>query len=319
MGDRPMQTGPMRFSTRALPERARIAAWQEQFGRGMLRVDVEPLSDDPFNAEATLRSLPGLRTVSCATSITTRYDRAKELLADGDDSVGIMINLGRRAVVMHRGHEVALGPGEAIPMFTRAAAVLIATRHVGLLFPRSALTSRVRNLDAVPGTIPRETEALRLLVGYASMVRERFTLSTSSLQNAIVGHIHDLALLALGAQRAEDCRRAVAAARLNAALAFIKTNFNEPGLTGAEIARHQNISVRYLQRLIETTGKPLSAHLNELRLERACELLHDSDHQHRRISDIAMLSGFSDISYFNRQFRARFGDTPGNVRRGSHA
>ena len=33
-----------------------------------------------------------------------------------------------------------------------------------------------------------------------------------------------------------------------------------------------------------------------------------------RISDIALQSGFSDISYFNRLFRSRFGDTPSGVR-----
>ena len=33
-----------------------------------------------------------------------------------------------------------------------------------------------------------------------------------------------------------------------------------------------------------------------------------------RICDIALQSGFSDISHFNRFFRARFGDTPSGVR-----
>jgi AraC-like DNA-binding protein len=34
----------------------------------------------------------------------------------------------------------------------------------------------------------------------------------------------------------------------------------------------------------------------------------------RRISDVALQVGFSDISHFNRLFRSRFGDTPGGVR-----
>jgi AraC-like DNA-binding protein len=33
-----------------------------------------------------------------------------------------------------------------------------------------------------------------------------------------------------------------------------------------------------------------------------------------RICDIALQAGFSDISHFNRLFRARFGDTPSGVR-----
>jgi len=34
----------------------------------------------------------------------------------------------------------------------------------------------------------------------------------------------------------------------------------------------------------------------------------------RRISDVALQVGFSDISHFNRLFRSRFGDTPRGVR-----
>jgi AraC-like DNA-binding protein len=34
----------------------------------------------------------------------------------------------------------------------------------------------------------------------------------------------------------------------------------------------------------------------------------------RRVAEIALEAGFSDISYFNRLFRARFGDTPTGIR-----
>jgi len=34
----------------------------------------------------------------------------------------------------------------------------------------------------------------------------------------------------------------------------------------------------------------------------------------QRIAEIALRSGFSDASYFNRIFRKRFGETPRNVR-----
>jgi len=43
-------------------------------------------------------------------------------------------------------------------------------------------------------------------------------------------------------------------------------------------------------------------------------LLTNEQHGKRRISDIALEAGFSDISHFNRLFRARFGDTPRGVR-----
>jgi AraC-like DNA-binding protein len=43
----------------------------------------------------------------------------------------------------------------------------------------------------------------------------------------------------------------------------------------AQIARNLNVSPRYLQDLLAATGKPFSAHVNELRLARALALLQD--------------------------------------------
>jgi transcriptional regulator GlxA family with amidase domain len=63
---------------------------------------------------------------------------------------------------------------------------------------------------------------------------------------------------------------------------------------------------------LEISGAPFTARLTELRLQRAFALLGEPGPG--RISDIALEAGFSDISHFNRLFRARFGDTPRGVR-----
>ena len=62
-----------------------------------------------------------------------------------------------------------------------------------------------------------------------------------------------------------------------------------------------------------------TARVNELRLQKAFAMLMNEQHGKQRISDIAMEAGFSDISHFNRLFRARFGDTPSGVRGGGDA
>jgi hypothetical protein len=53
----------LRFSTREIPERERMLRWREEFGQNMLHVDIQPLSEVPFQAEAILRPLIGLRTL----------------------------------------------------------------------------------------------------------------------------------------------------------------------------------------------------------------------------------------------------------------
>jgi AraC-like DNA-binding protein len=121
--------------------------------------------------------------------------------------------------------------------------------------------------------------------------------------------------LGLNPDRAVGERRpsAVAAARLSAAFNQIAKCFQDPELSVAAVAHSQGISRRYLQRLLETAETSFTARVNELRLQRAFALL--SEPGTRRIAEIALEAGVSDISHFNRLFRARFGDTPGGVRR----
>jgi AraC-like DNA-binding protein len=88
----------------------------------------------------------------------------------------------------------------------------------------------------------------------------------------------------------------------------------EPGLTAAAVARSQGVSPRYLQRLLETSGTTFTQRVTELRLQRAFTLLNEASDGAGRIIDVALAAGFSDISQFNRLFRARFGDTPSAVR-----
>ena len=54
----------------------------------------------------------------------------------------------------------------------------------------------------------------------------------------------------------------------------------------------------------------------EQRLLLAHRILCEPMNAWRKISDVATAAGFSDISYFNRAFKARFDATPTDVRSG---
>src|SRR4051812_38384472 len=87
-------SGAHRFSTGNLPERERLSRWREEFGRGLVRVEIEPLAADdrPFQAQATFQALPGVRTGVC-TGTLAHYERTRALAAKGDGSIGVIINL----------------------------------------------------------------------------------------------------------------------------------------------------------------------------------------------------------------------------------
>lgn len=62
----------------------------------------------------------------------------------------------------------------------------------------------------------------------------------------------------------------------------------------------------------EVTGKTIVQHIRQLRIQRAVQLLETSDMDY---ADIAYELGFSDQSYFIKQFRERTGTTPAKYRK----
>jgi transcriptional regulator GlxA family with amidase domain len=70
-----------------------------------------------------------------------------------------------------------------------------------------------------------------------------------------------------------------------------------------------------VQQLLEGAGLSFSTFVRVSRLKRARRLLRDPLSSHLRIVDIAMMTGFGDLSHFNRAFRLQFGETPTDARR----
>ena len=316
MSAAPPGFAPLRFSTRALPERDRVPMWREELGRHLLRVDIEPLPGPPFHAEATLRVLPGLRTVAW-TGSATRFERTATMAAGGDGFISLIVNLGEGCTASQRGREVALGAGEAVAVLHEEAATVTCAQgsYLAVLVPRESLAARLRGVDdATMEPIPHATEPLRLLASYLSLMRDELLVTTPRLRRLVVTHVQDLVALALGPQRAAgvDGVSAIQAARLKAALDQIASGFHEPGSAWrrsrtARASRHAICSACWRPRACRSPRASTAP-----RLQRAFALLNGAES--RRISDIALEAGFSDLSHFNRMFRARFGDAPTAIR-----
>ncbi|OAF09978.1 transcriptional regulator [Bradyrhizobium centrolobii] len=309
-----------RFSTRELPERMRVPLWRETFGRGIVHADIEPLSNVPFQADATLQAIRGLRRLALKGS-PMRFKRLQACIADGDDSIGVIACSSSRIQLSQRGQETELRAGNAIAILHSEPATVsyVGGLQFGLAVPRDALAQRVTNVESLAmRPISNRTEALRLLMTYLKSAFNESVLAVPKLRDAVVAHIHDLVALAIGecAPLGESSASAVVAARHSAALDYIAAHFQEPELNVEIVARCQGISPRYLQRLMASSGSSFTGHVNELRLQRALKLLTESHAGTQRISDIALEVGFSDVSHFNRLFRARFGDSPRGVRCG---
>lgn len=76
-----------------------------------------------------------------------------------------------------------------------------------------------------------------------------------------------------------------------------------------------NVGVRYVQMLFESEGATFTAFVLAQRLAVAHRFLANPRLARRTIASIALGCGFGDVSYFNRSFRAAYGQSPSDVRR----
>ncbi len=86
--------------------------------------------------------------------------------------------------------------------------------------------------------------------------------------------------------------------------------------TRADIERITGYNGDYVERIMKKhTGKTLSAHGRDFLVQKAAELLKHTD---KSIAEICETLGYSNRSYFNRIFAARYGLTPSEFRKQCH-
>ncbi len=86
-------------------------------------------------------------------------------------------------------------------------------------------------------------------------------------------------------------------------------NFREPGFSVSHVADILNVSRRHLQRAFRFVGNTPRERLMDMRLDTARRMLND--HQAKSVAQVAYDCGFSDLSTFHRQYKARFKAPPG--------
>lgn len=92
---------------------------------------------------------------------------------------------------------------------------------------------------------------------------------------------------------------------------FIVSNLGDPDLSVEAVARHCNVSPRYLRNVFaKQEGHAVVAFIREQRLLRCRSELIDGTLSDKPIANVAMAWGFNDPAYFSKAYRQRFGTTP---------
>ncbi|MBR1091672.1 helix-turn-helix domain-containing protein [Bradyrhizobium manausense] len=305
----------LHVSSEPFAQRGELDAFREVWGRKMLRYELEPMDGHPLHFEVALRSLPDF-TMATGSRSPMRTRRTEEHI-DHDDFFLVVFTSGA-AELNECGRVAAIREGEAVLSSNGSpASFVIPTRSRTLSYrlSRALLRPHVRNLDDLTARpIPRESQLLRLLVGYSGALNDQSALATAGLRRAVSAHMHDLAALLLGGKAEPPLNEGLQAARLKAIKDDVLRRLAQSDLSVDEIAASQQISERYIRKLFASSGTTFSDFVREARLDCAHRILTDPAQMQRPINAIAYESGFGDLSYFNRAFRQRYGMTPSEVR-----
>lgn len=124
--------------------------------------------------------------------------------------------------------------------------------------------------------------------------------------------VADTARPAAGAQPQPPSVGAVEDSRVRRAMLQIEQNLSTPQKV-EDIAHNVGLSKRQLERIFrKVVGKSIQEFSRDLRVFYGLWLMANSE---KSITAVAIESGFSDISHFNRLFRAAFGSAPSTLRR----
>jgi AraC-like DNA-binding protein len=93
---------------------------------------------------------------------------------------------------------------------------------------------------------------------------------------------------------------------LIAAQAFIRRHFGSTELTPHNIARRLGCSRAHLYRVFARRGLTIAGYLREIRLQN-CRAALTAARPREPVADIAFRCGFTNLVYFARLFRERFG------------
>lgn len=314
--------GHVHFSTAGLAERDRFTAFCRHLDAVYpAGVTIRQPSEDLFFASSRGRQLlhAGFARARYGATLT-------RLEKDTNDDFTLVTNVAGTVFASQRGKDAWLKPGDAY-LVTSCEPQLFERHTSGEIFAvrvrRDDMAPLLQHADDHPGrTIPSGTQGLQLLHRYIGLLDEFAPLEDTKTLALATGHVHDLLALALGAEgeaRERAGQRGLRAAQLMIIKAHIERNLSHSDLSPDALAARFGMSARSIQRLFERDGTAFTEFLRERRLLFARRMLVSPRFDGRRIADIALDAGFADISYFNREFRRRFGLTPTDFRNGRRA
>lgn len=304
-------------STAQVAPPEQFSYWREAITDAFVPLEPERDPQAAFAGNIDARMLPELRT-----STITADAHAVRLTASGvarSSAAPFFVNLLQRGeALVHQGGQVRHARAGDIYVvdcgspwevsFLSDFQMFCVEVDESMLRPRLGRHGRLST-----SVLEGNSGAGRALGGYLQLVKGLPEDDLGDMQSMLSAHCCDLVahgqMRGIAADNSRDQLRAELRERI---FGFMQRNMHDHDLCPDTVCAQLRISRSYLFKILALEGLTFRGYLRECRLLACRQALRSVPG--RSIGEIAAAHGFPEVSSFNRAFRARFGQTPGQAR-----
>jgi AraC-like DNA-binding protein len=304
------------FTTDAIEPAGRFEAFRDALARGMFQFELEARTA-PYRGIVDV-DVGGPVGFGRVFGSQAEFFRTSAMARRCEEGVWVLLTRTGLMRLIHGEveREVAPGTGVVINAVRPHAGQCVVDSDTWVIqVPDGLLRAGGAGRDAV--TLAMDAAATRMMFGVLEAHHRLAGAERDAIAGATGLYLADLVALAIGADADRihlAGHRGARAARLQLVLDEIARRHLDSRLRAEDVAKSLDITPRYVHRLLEETGRSFSDHVLDHRLAFARRLLLDPQRRAMKVADLAYACGFADLSYFNRTYRARFGESPTDTR-----
>lgn len=280
--------------------------------------DVEPARPDAMiRGRAAMRQLGRLCAAEVELDAMRVCRHPHHIRRDPGDQFFAILQVEGRCLIQQGDQASLLGAGEMCIVDSSRPSEFAynggQSRQVSVHLPRAEMIGRFGATFDTWCHLPEATAwfppifavAARLLEAKSATCRKHLEESFLSLLGAALSELDGADVSS--AKRETDI--------VQQAVSIIDQRCADPDFTPARLAETLGVSARTLQRHFQPLGETPGRHLLEARLSEAYRrLTGQCGHAPASVTEVAFASGFSDLSHFHREFKSKYGVTPGDLK-----
>lgn len=296
-----------RVSTSSVVPATRLAYWNQ--------VVAEAFDDIVVDAKVGFEGAVAMRRIGSiefarVESTAAQVRRLRPLCGPGGALFKIHLQERGCGVSRQGGHEAILQPGAFTLCDASQPYSLEFTgfnQMMVLRFPAEQLVARLDDAERYIGqAMGAHLGANRVLTGFLRSVWENEDIG-AEFEEAIPGIILDMMAGTFKAQSDLHGTGDKASERSRCIRAYIDAHITDPTLCPSRVAKAAGVSNRSMQMLFARSGMTATEYIVMQRLKLAAARLMNGA---TNITELAYDLGFSDLTYFSKSFKRRFGVSP---------